>query len=150
MKPGQFILFTITMLLLLIAAGCSKNDPINENETGPLETDPAKIIIGRWKFSKYFWGWEDKDGIKTTVYRDAKVLRWVELSSNGDYILEYYNDVHELETYTGKFWIDSLLHYNNFLLEPWFYEFSNNNNSLKLSNAFPAFSPIEDIYIREK
>jgi hypothetical protein len=144
---GKFTFKTGTCLLLLIVLGaeCDKkntdSDPTAEecnHET--TETNPAKLIIGRWEVTKYNDMPVDKNDPASIEYREfgQDSIAKIQYFKDGDLYTEYH-----------KYWVDSLLHYDHsgYPFTPWHYEFPD-NCTLKLDNAFLSFSSIHLIYKR--
>ncbi|MBI9062221.1 MAG: hypothetical protein JEZ14_09540 [Marinilabiliaceae bacterium] len=111
----------ILLIPLFIGAGCQK-------EETPLETDPTKIILGKWEL------------VEMGNYPD---MRPVENSLG---FKEYLPDsiVKEYNTQTGevsikKYWIDTLLHKSIYvpddidLVFEYSYSFSEKNNKMELT-----------------
>lgn len=122
----RIIYILILIGLIIIGSGCKKNPP--------LETDPAKIILGKWEI--YEMGSETV--LNPNAYEEFlpdSILREYEYSSG-----EYYYKI---------YWIDSLLHkgvYNHMddeiLLFEYKYEFIDCNNKLLLeyTNIFATYN----------
>jgi hypothetical protein len=89
-KRSTYLLFLATINLFLIAASCEKHDP--------LETDPSKIILGKWE----------------TIEMGNYPNMWTVENSSG--YAEYLSDsgLREYSYETGeyfykKYWIDSAI-----------------------------------------
>ncbi len=102
-----------------------------------IETDPAKLIIGKWVKTK-----NDNISTSQTIYWEFgpdSLFKWQTFQLDG-----------EISTTYRKYWVDSLLHVNNdggFSLTPWHYEFPD-NCTLKLASAFPTDPHINWSYKR--
>jgi hypothetical protein len=143
-------LFLVPLCLVWLETGCDKNEPDPQEEICEYmltETDPAKLIIGKWELSKV---WMSQDvGYRPVVKNDPGDIEYREFGIDSLAKIQNIKDG-DLYTTDRKYWIDSLLHYNidgGFPLTPWYYEFPD-NCTLKLDNAFLAFSPISLIYKR--
>ena len=108
------------------------------------------MIIGRWKWTKSLNREVKVDGKYVAIYTSIPGPGYLEFKENGEILSEYYDDNNMLIKQNGKFSIDSLLRFEDFGFSPWFYEFSYCNNSVLITNAFPAFDMIQKIYEREK
>ncbi len=103
------------------------------------ETDPVKLIIGKWVEAK-------ADDIPTsqTIYWEFgpdSLFKWQTFLQNG-----------EMHTTYRKYWVDSLLHFNidgGFSLTPWHYEFPD-NCTLNLGSAFLIDDPLIYSFKRTK
>jgi len=112
-------LILISLILFPLALGCQKQEP----EEIPLETDPAKIIIGKWRQTK-------RNNIN------------VGFSNNyTEYLIDSINQAYFAESGNfmyWKYWVDSILtkefyHTSGNIIRMKFdYTFSNKNNQLKL------------------
>lgn len=156
MKIKILKLSVIIMLFSLLATGCNKDlDPKPELEiwecTNPLETDPEKLILGRWVWSRYFTGWDSIDNKKVEVYKRVERPDWLAFKTNGEMILEPFDTTtHDIQY--GTYTIDTLLltfHLNP--QHPWEYEFLHCNDTLRLyitSNI--GFSTHKKVYSKLK
>ncbi len=91
MKPEILKLSLITLLLFLFGAGCEKEEP--------LETDPAKIILGKWEM------------IEMGNYPNMKPVE--NPSGYKEYLADSVLREYNYETgslYYKTYWIDTLLH----------------------------------------
>ena len=119
-----------------MVAGCEKDEQ-------PLETDPAKIILGRWELSKV-WMSDDK-GYRTINKDDPYDIVYLEFGPDSSFRYQVDNMFAE----TSEYWlVDTLLYYDN-RISPWVFDFTD-DNTLYLYNAFPALRPIGEIYKRRK
>ncbi len=117
MKLKLFILSFIDLLLLLTGAGCKKEES--------LETDPAKIILGKWEMVEMC----DEPVESPSAYTEY-------LPDSVFYEYEYATD----EYYYKKYCIDTLLHEYIYvpqkecyiLLFEYSYDFTDNNNKMYL------------------
>lgn len=122
-----------------MGAGCEKDEP-------PHETDPAKIILGRWELSKVLAG--GNVGYRTIDKDDPNEVIYLEFSSDSLSKNQYFVEGN-LRTETSKYWlVDTLLYYDN-RISPWIFDFTD-YNTLHLGNAFPALRPIGRIFKRIK
>ena len=145
-KLFPILLFLLPFCLILPGPGCDKTtteDALTEEicnyET--TETDPEALIIGRWELYKANDRLVDKNDPGDIEYREFGL----------DSIAKIQNIVDgDLYTISRKYWVDSLLHYNidgGFPYTPWYYDFTD-NCTLKLVNAFPAFTSMVLIFKR--
>ncbi|MBN1822578.1 MAG: hypothetical protein JW833_17780 [Prolixibacteraceae bacterium] len=91
MKLFFLKLTSIILLLIIIVAGCEKDEP--------LETDPAKIILGKWEMIK--------------IGNYPKMESIINPSGFKEYLPDSILKIYEYKSgnYTiRKYWIDSILH----------------------------------------
>jgi hypothetical protein len=142
---NKLSLFFFILILLLI--GCDKKE-IQNNYTH--ETNPAKVIIGKWELIKVWDGSKIVNGKEVDIFRTVENPDWYEFHEDSVIKREIIYE-NELLTFSGKYWIDSLLSYNRELgMNPWYYKFSDDYNELMLQSAFEEFTGIKNIYKRIK
>ena len=91
MKPKILKLSLVVLFFLLLGAGCDKDEP--------LETDPSKIILGKWEM------------VEIGNYPNMKPVE--SPSGYKEYLSDSVLKVYEYETdnYSNrKYWVDTLLH----------------------------------------
>ena len=115
-------LIPILLILFLIGSGCHKEEP--------LETDPAKIIIGKWKMIK--------KGNGNNLDIIDPPLGYLEFLK--DSIGQFYD--YEIKEFSSrKYWIDTLLHYVIFLP---------NNKSLQIDYSFEFKAKNTEMYLEHR
>jgi hypothetical protein len=137
----------IILLILSFGLGCDKEKQEEVCDYVTIETDPAKLIIGKWELSKVWMG--DRDGYKSVDELYPGESNYWQFEPDSLAKLQFFKDG-VLHTSDLKYWVDSLLHFyheDGFPLTPWIYEFQD-NCTLDLGNAFPALSPVAHIYKR--
>lgn len=136
-KRNTYLLFLATINLFLIAASCKKD--------APLETNPSKIILGKWEMIEI-----GKPSDMITVESPSGYKEYLPDSVLHIYDYEYNNP------YVLKYWIDTVIHETfdlptgGAIRNTYILNFKDKNNIIDLELSEPNYMYSHMVYKRIK